>query len=42
MKWMLIGMYIAATADVVVAAGVWWLVTTGPADCVVIVQKYLW
>jgi len=25
-KWMLIGMYIAATADVVVAIGIWMLV----------------
>ena len=42
MKWMLLGIYIAAAADIVVAAGVWWLVAVNPPDCVVMVQKYLW
>ena len=27
-RWMLIGMYIAASADVVIAAGVWILIVT--------------
>jgi len=27
-KWMLIGMYIAASADVIIAAGIWFLVIT--------------
>ena len=42
MKWMLLGMYVAAAADIVIAAGVWWLVAANPADCVVMIQKYLW
>tara|TARA_Y100000310_G_scaffold264646_1_gene275339 strand:+ start:567 stop:695 length:129 start_codon:yes stop_codon:yes gene_type:complete len=42
MKWMLLGMYVAAAADIVVAAGVWWLVASGSPDCTVVVQKYLW
>ena len=25
-KWMLIGMYIAASADVIIAAGIWFLI----------------
>jgi hypothetical protein len=27
-KWMLIGMYIAASADVIIAAGIWFLIMT--------------
>ena len=41
MKWMLLGMYVAAAADIVVAVGVWWLVGN-PPDCLVVIQKYLW
>ena len=40
MKWMLLGMYVAAAADIVVAAGVWWLVVN-PPDCLVLVKQYL-
>ena len=43
MKWMLLGMYVAAVADIVVAIGVWWLIVGGlPESCTVVVQKYLW
>ena len=41
MKWMLLGMYVAAAADIVIAVGIWWLIAVGPSDCVVQVHKYI-
>ena len=41
MKWMLLGMYVAAAADIVVAVGVWGLIVN-PPDCLGMIQKYLW
>ena len=41
MKWMLAGMFIAAGADIVAAIGIWWLVSIGPPDCVVEIQRYI-
>lgn len=40
-EWMLLGMYIAAAADIAIAVGVWWLVAVGPSDCIVEVQKHI-
>ena len=40
-EWMLLGMYVAAAADIVIAVGIWWLIAAGLPDCVVQVQKYI-
>jgi hypothetical protein len=40
-EWMLLGMYVAAAADIVIAVGIWWLIAAGLPDCVVQVQKYV-